>query len=241
MRPLALASGSSASSRSCVVVVVPAGTAALDGAPPRSRRTSTSTTRARRSSSRRPWTNYTNGPQAGELHAVHRQQPRGSRSRRRPCPWSSGVPAAYSMSPVHHEAVGARRPHGSRHPRRLAAGAVVLRLLEPAHGRRLHGAHPQPHVRGAAAHRLHHDGVLRGAPDRAGGAGAGRRADPIGAFRRITLPLSMPGIATAGILSFIFSWNNFMFALVLSGRRRPRPCPSRSSTSSATRASTGAG
>lgn len=40
---------------------------------------------------------------------------------------------------------------------------------------------------------------------------------PIGAFRRITLPLSTPGIATAGILSFIFSWNNFMFALVLSG------------------------
>jgi multiple sugar transport system permease protein len=40
---------------------------------------------------------------------------------------------------------------------------------------------------------------------------------PIGAFFRISLPLSVPGIATAGILSFIFSWNNFMFALVLSG------------------------
>jgi multiple sugar transport system permease protein len=40
---------------------------------------------------------------------------------------------------------------------------------------------------------------------------------PIGAFLRISLPLSVPGIATAGILSFIFSWNNFMFALVLSG------------------------
>ncbi|QTG82385.1 carbohydrate ABC transporter permease [Arthrobacter crystallopoietes] len=40
---------------------------------------------------------------------------------------------------------------------------------------------------------------------------------PIGAFTRITLPLSVAGIATAGILSFIFSWNNFMFALVLSG------------------------
>ncbi|MBG0740388.1 carbohydrate ABC transporter permease [Paeniglutamicibacter antarcticus] len=39
----------------------------------------------------------------------------------------------------------------------------------------------------------------------------------IGAFSRITLPLSVGGIATAGILSFIFSWNNFMFALVLSG------------------------
>ena len=40
---------------------------------------------------------------------------------------------------------------------------------------------------------------------------------PIGAFWRITLPLSTPGIATSGILAFIFSWNNFMFALVLSG------------------------
>jgi multiple sugar transport system permease protein len=39
----------------------------------------------------------------------------------------------------------------------------------------------------------------------------------IGAFLRISLPLSIPGIATASILSFIFSWNNFMFALVLSG------------------------
>ena len=42
---------------------------------------------------------------------------------------------------------------------------------------------------------------------------------PIGAFLRVTLPLSVPGIATAGILSFIFSWNNFMFALVLSGAK----------------------
>lgn len=39
----------------------------------------------------------------------------------------------------------------------------------------------------------------------------------IGAFLKITLPLSIGGVATAGILSFIFSWNNFMFALVLSG------------------------
>jgi multiple sugar transport system permease protein len=39
----------------------------------------------------------------------------------------------------------------------------------------------------------------------------------IGAFQKITLPLSLGGVATAGILSFIFSWNNFMFALVLSG------------------------
>ena len=39
---------------------------------------------------------------------------------------------------------------------------------------------------------------------------------PIGSFWHLMLPLSTPGMATAGILSFIFSWNNFMFALVLS-------------------------
>ncbi|MFL2000659.1 MULTISPECIES: carbohydrate ABC transporter permease [unclassified Microbacterium] len=40
----------------------------------------------------------------------------------------------------------------------------------------------------------------------------------IGAFVRVVLPLSVPGIATASILSFIFSWNNFLFALVLSSQ-----------------------
>ncbi len=34
-------------------------------------------------------------------------------------------------------------------------------------------------------------------------------------FRRIALPLAMPGIAAAGLLAFIFAWNNFIFALVL--------------------------
>ena len=42
-------------------------------------------------------------------------------------------------------------------------------------------------------------------------------ATAIGAFMRIALPLSMPGVATAGILAFVFSWNNFMFSMVLSG------------------------
>lgn len=42
-------------------------------------------------------------------------------------------------------------------------------------------------------------------------------ASPFGAFTRIALPLAVPGIVTASIMSFIFSWNNFMFSLVLSG------------------------
>ena len=36
------------------------------------------------------------------------------------------------------------------------------------------------------------------------------------AFVSIILPLSMPGVVTATTLGFIFSWNNFMFAQVLS-------------------------
>ncbi|MFT3889551.1 MAG: carbohydrate ABC transporter permease [Arachnia sp.] len=38
------------------------------------------------------------------------------------------------------------------------------------------------------------------------------------AFLKVTLPLSVPGLATSTILAFIFSWNNFLFALVLSDR-----------------------
>lgn len=38
------------------------------------------------------------------------------------------------------------------------------------------------------------------------------------AFRHIALPLARPGITVATILSFIFSWNNFIFGVVLAGR-----------------------
>jgi len=38
------------------------------------------------------------------------------------------------------------------------------------------------------------------------------------AFWAIILPLSGPGIITATTLSFIFSWNNFIFGVVLAGR-----------------------
>jgi multiple sugar transport system permease protein len=36
-------------------------------------------------------------------------------------------------------------------------------------------------------------------------------------FFKILLPLVRPGIITAALMSFIYSWNNFLFALVLSG------------------------
>jgi multiple sugar transport system permease protein len=34
-------------------------------------------------------------------------------------------------------------------------------------------------------------------------------------FTRISIPLAKPGIAAAGLLAFIFAWNNFIFALIL--------------------------
>lgn len=39
------------------------------------------------------------------------------------------------------------------------------------------------------------------------------------AFRLVVLPTSLPGMAAAGVLGFILSWNEFLFALVLSGPR----------------------
>lgn len=37
------------------------------------------------------------------------------------------------------------------------------------------------------------------------------------AFMRVVLPLTMPGIIVAFILSFIFSWNNFLFTMIVGG------------------------
>ncbi|HEY1530490.1 MAG TPA: carbohydrate ABC transporter permease [Galbitalea sp.] len=44
--------------------------------------------------------------------------------------------------------------------------------------------------------------------------GAGR----FGAFWRVAVPLASPGMAATAVLCVIFSWNEFLFALVLSGQ-----------------------
>lgn len=43
-------------------------------------------------------------------------------------------------------------------------------------------------------------------------------ASPWQAFWHVALPLGRPGIVVASLLAFIFSWNNFIFAVVLAGR-----------------------
>src|SRR6476469_704093 len=45
------------------------------------------------------------------------------------------------------------------------------------------------------------------------------------AFRRVILPLAMPGVLTAGILVFISAWNDFLFANVLTSTDASRTAP----------------
>ncbi len=38
-------------------------------------------------------------------------------------------------------------------------------------------------------------------------------------FVRIIVPISLPGLLSAGIFSFVLSWNEFLFALILTGKK----------------------
>jgi len=50
-------------------------------------------------------------------------------------------------------------------------------------------------------------------------------ATPMQAFRKVILPLAMPGVFTAGILAFIAAWNDFLFANVLTSTDASRTAP----------------
>jgi multiple sugar transport system permease protein len=50
-------------------------------------------------------------------------------------------------------------------------------------------------------------------------------ATPMQAFRRVILPLAMPGVFTAGILTFIAAWNDFLYANVLTSTDASRTAP----------------
>ncbi len=43
-------------------------------------------------------------------------------------------------------------------------------------------------------------------------------ASPFRAYLQIVLPLTLPGMLAAGIFAFVLSWNEFLFALMLTGR-----------------------
>ena len=48
---------------------------------------------------------------------------------------------------------------------------------------------------------------------------------PLQSFSRIMLPLSAPGLFTTAILVFIFSWNEFLFALTFTATKASRTVP----------------
>ncbi len=50
-------------------------------------------------------------------------------------------------------------------------------------------------------------------------------ATPFQAFLRILLPLAGPGLVTTGLLAFIFSWNDFLFALTFTQDLSSRTAP----------------
>ena len=45
------------------------------------------------------------------------------------------------------------------------------------------------------------------------------------AFRKVVVPLAAPGLATAGILTFIATWNEFLLAITLTSSPAARPVP----------------
>ncbi len=48
---------------------------------------------------------------------------------------------------------------------------------------------------------------------------------PIQAFARVILPLSAPGLFTSAILIFIWAWNEFLFALIMTSTPESRTVP----------------
>ena len=47
----------------------------------------------------------------------------------------------------------------------------------------------------------------------------------LGAFARVLLPLAAPGLLAAGLLTFIFAWNEFLFALTFTATDSARTIP----------------
>ncbi|PSL07042.1 carbohydrate ABC transporter membrane protein 2 (CUT1 family) [Haloactinopolyspora alba] len=59
------------------------------------------------------------------------------------------------------------------------------------------------------------DGIPRELDEAAAIDGAG----PLRTMLRVVLPIARPGLASVTIMTFLFSWNNFLFPLVLTGSR----------------------
>ena len=66
---------------------------------------------------------------------------------------------------------------------------------------------------------------FREVPDEIYAAARVDGCSPLQAFAKVLLPLSAPGIFTTAILVFIFSWNEFLFALTFTSTTASRTVP----------------
>jgi trehalose/maltose transport system permease protein len=66
---------------------------------------------------------------------------------------------------------------------------------------------------------------FRGIPDEIYRASLVDGCTPFQSLIRVILPLASPGIVTTGILAFIFSWNEFLFALTFTATDASRTIP----------------
>ena len=72
---------------------------------------------------------------------------------------------------------------------------------------------------GLPDHHLGDDRVLRGRAARPRGCRAHRWLHVSGRLLAGYAPLVRPGVVATAILSFVFSWNNFLFSVILAGRQ----------------------
>jgi multiple sugar transport system permease protein len=139
---------------------------------------------------------------------------------------------ASTLAPMRSSGCASRAaPTWARHLPRLSGAA-----LDPVHSaghrdravrpvRLADGADPGvSDLPGAVLH-LAPDRLFQVDPVRAGGMRAGGRRDALQILRRITLPLAVPGLISAGIFSFTLSWNEFIYALafIQSGANKTVP------------------
>jgi len=66
---------------------------------------------------------------------------------------------------------------------------------------------------------------MRQVPDELYAAARVDGASPFQAFRRVMLPLAAPGLVATGLLVFILSWNEFLYALTFTATTRSRTIP----------------
>jgi len=66
---------------------------------------------------------------------------------------------------------------------------------------------------------------FRGIPDELYVAARVDGCSALGAFRRVMLPVSAPGLAATALVTFIFAWNEFLYALSLTSSTAARTVP----------------